>query len=82
LRRDGAYHFVRRPLCEDEFDDDTRRAYASRVRGYLAWLDSADVDGDPRADAKARDGAVRDYRTNLQTVANRKPASGQPPTGR
>ncbi len=56
-------------------DDDTRRAYASRVRGYLAWLDTADVDGDPLADAKARDGAVRDYRMHLQTVANRKPST-------
>ena len=27
-------------------DDDTRRAYTSRTRGYLAWLAAADVDGD------------------------------------
>ena len=56
-------------------DEDTRRAYASRVRGYLAWLDAADVDGDPLTEPKARDGAVRDYRVHLQTVANRKPAT-------
>src|SRR6266849_5167251 len=43
-------------------DDDTRRAYASRVRQYLAWLGAAQVDGDPLADPHARDGAVRDYR--------------------
>ena len=56
-------------------DDDTRRAYTSRVRGYLAWLATADVDGDPLSDPAARDGAVRDYRTYLQTVAKRKPAT-------
>ncbi len=56
-------------------DDDTRRAYASRVRGYLIWLDSADTDGDPLHDPAARDGAARDYRTHLQTVAHRKPAT-------
>lgn len=55
----------------------TRRAYTSQVRGYLAWLDSADVwdTGDPLADEAARDGAVRDYRAHLQTVAQRKPAT-------
>ncbi len=57
------------------FDDDTRRAYTSRVRGYLAWLHTADVDGDPLSDTAARDGAVRDYRTWLQTVAKRKPTT-------
>jgi integrase/recombinase XerC len=31
-------------------------------------------DGDPLTDPAARDGAVRDYRTWLQTVAGRKPA--------
>ena len=56
-------------------DDDTRRAYASRVRQYLAWLGTAEVDGDPLADAHARDGAVRDYRVHLQTVARRAPAT-------
>jgi site-specific recombinase XerD len=56
-------------------DDDTRRAYASRVRGYLIWLDTADVDGDPLTQPHARDGAVRDYRRYLQTVAKRKPST-------
>ncbi|MBB5158197.1 tyrosine-type recombinase/integrase [Saccharopolyspora phatthalungensis] len=53
-------------------DADTVRAYCSRVRQYLAWLDTADVDGDPLADADARNGAVRDYRTYLLTVVKRK----------
>jgi hypothetical protein len=56
-------------------DDDTRRAYASRVRGYLIWLDTADIDGDPLTQPHARDGAVRDYRSYLQTVAKRKPST-------
>lgn len=56
-------------------DADTIRAYASRVRQYLAWLDSTDVDGDPLAERAARDRAVRDYRTHLLTVARRKPAT-------
>lgn len=56
-------------------DDDTRRAYTSRVRSYLIWLDTADLDGDPLNDPASRDGAARDYRTYLQTVANRKPST-------
>ena len=47
----------------------------SRVRQYLAWLDRSPVDGDPLTDPAARDGAARDYRTYLQTVAGRKPAT-------
>lgn len=56
-------------------DKDTRRAYASRVRGYLIWLDGAGIDGDPLTDPAARDGAARDYRTWLQTAAGRKPST-------
>lgn len=44
-----------------------RRAYASRVRQYLIWLDTADVDGDPLCDSGTRDCAARDYRTYPQT---------------
>ncbi|MFN2505799.1 MAG: tyrosine-type recombinase/integrase [Acidimicrobiales bacterium] len=56
-------------------DEDTRRAYASRVRQYLAWLGAAAVDGDPLVDPVARDWAVRDYRSFLQSVAKRKPST-------
>lgn len=56
-------------------DDDTRRAYPSRVRTFLIWLDSAAVDGDPLTDPAARDGAARDYRTHMRTVAKRKPST-------
>ena len=53
-------------------DADTRRAYASRIRSYLAWLDSAGFTGpDPLADPHGRDFAARDYRTHLKTVAKR-----------
>jgi site-specific recombinase XerD len=53
-------------------DADTRRAYDSRVRSYLAWLGSAPVTGpDPLADPHGRDFAGRDYRSYLKTVAKR-----------
>lgn len=53
-------------------DADTRRAYHSRVRSYLSWLDSAGITGpDPLADPHGRDFAGRDYRTYLKTVAKR-----------
>jgi integrase/recombinase XerC len=53
-------------------DADTRRAYASRLRSYLAWLDSAGITGpDPLADPHGRDFAARDYRTWLKTVGKR-----------
>jgi site-specific recombinase XerD len=53
----------------------TRRTYASKVRQYLAWLQAADVDGDPLTQPRARDWAVRDYRTHLLTIAKRAPAT-------
>jgi integrase/recombinase XerC len=49
----------------------TRRTYASKVRQYLAWLATAEVDRDPLAGTDARDWAVRDYRTHLQAVLKR-----------
>jgi Site-specific recombinase XerD len=60
-------------------DADSVRVYRSRVRQYLAWLAAAladgAVEGDPLTDPDARDWAVRDYRTHLQTVAKRKPST-------
>jgi hypothetical protein len=58
------------PLAEQ-----TRRTYASKLRQYLAWLAVAEVDGDPIASTAGRDWAVRDYRTHLQAVLKRKPAT-------
>ena len=55
--------------------DQTRRTYASKVRQYLAWLADADTEGDALHERDARDWAVRDYRTHLQTVLKRKPAT-------
>jgi site-specific recombinase XerD len=53
-------------------DADTRRAYDSRARSYLAWLDSAGITGpDPLADPHGRDFAGRDYRSYLKTVTKR-----------
>jgi site-specific recombinase XerD len=55
---------------------ETRRTYASKVRQYFAWLAAtADLDGDPLTDPRARDWAVRDYRTWLLTVLKRRPAT-------
>jgi integrase/recombinase XerC len=54
---------------------ETRRTYASKARQYLAWLQPADVDGDPLADPAARDRAVRAWRTHLLTVAKQAPAT-------
>ena len=49
-------------------DADTRRAYDSRIRSYLAWLDSAGSDGpDPLTDAAGRDRAVQAYLSHLRT---------------
>lgn len=53
----------------------TRRTYASKARQYLAWLASADLDGDPLGSPDGRDWAVRDYRTHLQAVLKRTPAT-------
>jgi integrase/recombinase XerC len=53
----------------------TRRTYTSKVRQYLAWLADADLDKDPLASAEHRDWAVRDYRTHLQAVLKRSPAT-------
>ena len=58
------------PLAEQ-----TRRTYASKVRQYLAWLAHTDPGADPFASPEARDWAVRDYRTHLQTVQKRRPAT-------
>ncbi|MBO3749939.1 tyrosine-type recombinase/integrase [Streptosporangiaceae bacterium NEAU-GS5] len=50
--------------------DSTKAKYASRLRGYLAWLaaqaEAGLWDGDPLADAAAAAGAVRDFRHHLK----------------
>src|SRR6266851_746201 len=53
----------------------TRRTYASRVRQYLAWLAAGEADGDPLGTTDGRDWAMRDYRTHLQAVLKRSPAT-------
>jgi len=58
------------PLSEQ-----TRRTYASKVRQFLAWLAAADLDEDPLTSTDGRDWAVRDYRTHLQAVLKRSPAT-------
>lgn len=64
----------RAALARADLSDDARRAYASRVSGFLGWLaDAAGLNGDPLTDAHARDFAVRDYRAHLKTVRKAKP---------
>jgi hypothetical protein len=53
----------------------TPRSYLGAVRAYLAWLEQAEVDGDPLTNAAAKDWAVRDYRSYLVTVAKRAAAT-------
>jgi len=59
----------------------SRAKYTARVRGFLAWLDTAgrdpDLDGDPLTDPVARDGAVRDWRAWAwaKTTARLQPAT-------
>jgi site-specific recombinase XerC len=65
----------REALDRAPLSPESRRTYLSKVRRFLAWLAAADVDGDPLADAAARDWAVRDYRSHLQAVAKAAPAT-------
>jgi integrase/recombinase XerC len=63
-------------LAQAPLDEHTRRAYASRVRGFLAWLaDAAPAGGDPLTEAHGRDFAARDYRSHMKTVLKRAPAT-------
>jgi hypothetical protein len=53
-----------------------RRGYASRVAGFLDWLDTGPdlgADVDPLAQPTGRDYAVRDYRSWLKTVRRATP---------
>ena len=58
-------------LAHSPLSGHTPRTYLGAVRAFLAWLEDADVDGDPLADPAAWSWAVRDYRTWLVTVAKR-----------
>ena len=62
-------------LARAPLSAETVRTYTSKVRQYLAWLAIAEPDGDPMAQAQARDWAVRDYRSHLLGDLKRKPAT-------
>lgn len=63
----AAYDGYAAALEYGPLDASTRRAYISRVRSFLAWLDSAGTAGpDPLADHHGRDVAVRRYRDHLK----------------
>ncbi|WP_169336094.1 tyrosine-type recombinase/integrase [Actinopolyspora halophila] len=61
----------RAALAGAELSEQARRAYTSRVAGFLDWLTSTTAlppeAGDPLAEPRARDVAVRSYRTYLAT---------------
>jgi hypothetical protein len=71
----AALQAYRAALAAAPLSAETRHTYLSKVRGYLAWLAVADTDGDPLGERRARDWAVRGYRTHLLTVAKRAPAT-------
>src|SRR5699024_1148389 len=63
-------------LAQATLDEHPRRAYASRVHGFLACLEDAAPAGvDPLTEAHGRDFAARDYRSCLKTVLKRTPAT-------
>jgi site-specific recombinase XerD len=72
---DRALASYRRELVTAPLSAQTVRTYTSKVRAYLIWLAATDLDGDPLTDPRARDWAVRDYRTHLITVAKRAPTT-------
>jgi integrase/recombinase XerC len=49
----------------------TRRAYRSRVAGYLGWLVGSTMDGDPLGDPRVRDAAVARYHAWLSAAGAR-----------
>ena len=70
LLAEYAGHLERSPLTGH-----SPRTYLGAVKGYLAWLERSEADGDPLNDATAKDWAVRDYRSFLVTVAKRATAT-------
>ena len=61
----------RQPLAAN-----TRRAYLTQARQFCSFLEeSPDVYHDALVDARARDYAVRDYKTHLKTVRKLKPTT-------
>lgn len=63
-------------LVTQPFSAHTRRAYLSRTRLYCAFLENREESyGDPFQHEKARDYAVRDFKTFLKTTHHSKPSS-------
>jgi len=76
-RLEGARGEYGRWLARQPLSANTRRAYATRVGRFLAYLASVPVEeyGDPLSDAHARDYAARDFKAHLKTVGRAKPSS-------
>ena len=59
-------------LADAPLDEDTRRAYDSRIRQFLAWLAAAGLDApDPLTDPRGRDVAARGYQAYLRGALQR-----------
>jgi site-specific recombinase XerC len=64
-------------LAKQPLSENTKRAYRTRAKQFLEWLEStAGAEyGDALSEAHARDYAVRDFKAHLKTVAKAKPSS-------
>jgi hypothetical protein len=70
--RDGARRLPPAGWAGHRLSDQTRRTYASKVRGYLAWLAAADVEGDPLTEPdRPQLGRGGGYRTRQAAVLKR-----------
>ncbi|AOS63922.1 tyrosine-type recombinase/integrase [Actinoalloteichus hymeniacidonis] len=64
-------------LAESTLAPQTRRAYRSRIAGFLAWLaaDHETTSVDPLTDPAGRDAAVSGYRARLRGAQRSRPAT-------
>lgn len=63
-------------LVKQPLSDNTKRAYRTRARQFLAWLSASPAEyGDALSEGHARDYAARDFKSHLKTVKKAKPSS-------
>lgn len=80
-RVSAALHRYQTALQDSPLAEQSRRAYRSRVAGYLNWLSSADIGGsdlgggDPLTDRQARDRAVTEYQSWMSREHQARPTT-------
>lgn len=76
-RAQAVLHEYAHALAGAPLSAHTRRAYRSRVAGFLRWLaiGALALPGDPLGDPRARDRAVAAYRSWLTTVRGARPTT-------